>query len=127
MFNHLILKTMFEFQKLEVYKKSKLFHTTCRTIMSSNKLPKYINDQLGRASFSVALNIAEGSGKFSNADRRNFFVVSRSSVFECAAIIDILHDCDQIKTEDFNILLKMADEMSRMLYTMIRNLEQKKT
>jgi len=37
------------------------------------------------------LNIAEGSGKFSKADRKNYFVTSRGSVFECVAILDILN------------------------------------
>lgn len=59
---------MFDFQKLEVYKKAKHFHQTCKTLIRENKLDRYVNDQLGSASFSVPLNIAEGSGKFSKAD-----------------------------------------------------------
>ena len=37
---------------------------------------------------SIALNIAEGSGRFSKPDRRNFFIISRGSVFECVAIFN---------------------------------------
>ncbi len=83
---------MFDFQKLEVYKKSKTFHLLCKSIILENKLDRYVNNQLGRASFSVPLNIAEGSGKFSKADRRNYFIIARASAFECVAIIDILRD-----------------------------------
>ncbi|PWH85221.1 four helix bundle protein [Brumimicrobium oceani] len=43
---------------------------------------RYANDQLGRASFSVTLNIAEGSGKFSKKDRKNYFTTARASIFE---------------------------------------------
>ncbi len=68
------------------------------------------------------MNIAEGSGKFSKPDRKNYFTTARESVFECVAIFDTLHDTSEIKTEDFEKYLKDADEMSRILYTMIKNL-----
>ncbi|MCC6818329.1 MAG: four helix bundle protein, partial [Bacteroidia bacterium] len=35
---------------------------------------------------------AEGSGKFSKADRKNYYTTARASVHECVAILDILHD-----------------------------------
>lgn len=49
---------MFEFQNLEVYKKAKEFHKSCKEIIKSKKLEHFVNDQLGRASFSIVLNIA---------------------------------------------------------------------
>lgn len=81
-----------------------------------------MNDQLGRASFSIALNIAEGSGKFSKPDRKNYFTIARGSVFECVAVLDILHDEKVIDDEQFNELICKADELSRILYSMIKNL-----
>ena len=63
---------MFEFQKLEVYKKAKAFHTAANELITTIKLNKAVKDQLSRASFSIALNIAEGSGRFSKPDRRHF-------------------------------------------------------
>ncbi len=113
---------MFEFQNLEVYKKAKAFHLECKSLILKNKLDNYVRDQLGRASFSIVLNIAEGSGKFSKPDRKNYFTTARASVFECVAILDMLHDSSEIKTEDFERHLKGADELSRILYTMIKNL-----
>lgn len=70
----------FDFQNLEVYKKAKLFHIACKKLIESCKLPSYTNNQLGRASLSIALNIAEGAGKFSKPDRRNFFMTARASI-----------------------------------------------
>jgi four helix bundle protein len=113
---------MFDFQKLEVYKKAKDFYKECKIIIQSNKLDKYVIDQLGRASFSVPLNIAEGSGKFSKADRRNYFTTARASVFECAAVIDILSDERKLSQEQVASFNKMAEEISRILYAMIKNL-----
>tara|TARA_R110000868_G_scaffold235087_1_gene488821 strand:- start:291 stop:635 length:345 start_codon:yes stop_codon:yes gene_type:complete len=113
---------MFDFQKLVVYKKAKDFHVDCKRIILKSKLDRYVNDQLGRASFSVPLNIAEGSGKFSKKDRKNYFTTSRASVFECVAILDILSDSNKISKEELEALMSKADELSRILYAMIKNL-----
>ena len=47
-------------------------------------------DQWLRASQSIPLNLAEGNGKAAAADRRRYFEIARGSVFECAAIQDVL-------------------------------------
>lgn len=114
---------MFEFQNLEVYKKAKKFHLESKKLLRLIPLDKIERDQLYRASFSIVLNIAEGSGRLSKKDRRNFFVVSRASVFECASIFDVLHDSNEINQDTFDSFLKKADELSRILYSMIKNLE----
>jgi four helix bundle protein len=115
-------KMMFDFIKLDVYQKAKHFHLQCMVVMRENKLERFVNDQLGRASFSVALNIAEGSGKFSKVDRRNFYIIARASLFECIAVLDILRDRDIIESSNFDVMVDAADELSRMLFAMIRNL-----
>jgi four helix bundle protein len=83
---------MFDFQKLDVYQKSKRFYIDTRDMLVVTKLDNYIKDQLSRASFSVPLNLAEGSGKFSKADRKNYYTTARASLYECIAILDILND-----------------------------------
>ena len=113
---------MFDFQNLAVYKKAKLFHVNCKKIILEKKLDRYVVDQLGRSSFSVPLNIAEGSGKFSKADRKNYFTTARASLFECVAILDILKDDNKISASELETMLKDADELSRILYSMIKNL-----
>lgn len=113
---------MFEFQNLEVYKKAKSFHLNCIYILKKYKVDRTTKDQLSRASFSIPLNIAEGSGRFTKPDRRNFFVISRGSVFECVSILDILHDTETIENKEFQSMLVKADELSRILYAMIKNL-----
>ncbi len=112
---------MFDFQNLAVYKKAKLFHVNCKKTILENTLDRYVVDQLGRASFSVPLNIAEGSGKFSKADRKNYFTIARASIFECVAVLDILKDEGKITDSDFEGMLNEADELSRILFSMIKN------
>ena len=93
-------------------------------LIKTYKLESYTNNQLGRASLSIALNIAEGAGKFSKPDRKNFFITARASVYECVAILDILHDEKIISEEEFQDHLIKADELSRILFSMIKNLSQ---
>jgi len=114
---------MFAFQGTDVYKKAKYLHLECKKIILRVSTEKSVSDQLRRASFSIPLNIAEGSGKFSNPDRRNFFIIARASIFECVAILDILHEEGKISEEEFESIESVFDETSRMLYTMIKNLE----
>jgi four helix bundle protein len=113
---------MFDFQNLEVYKKAKVFHSEVKSFIEITSLSYTEKDQLYRASFSIALNIAEGSGRFSERDRKNFFVIARSSVFECVAILDILKDGSTIIEQTYIEFEARADELSRMLFGLIRKL-----
>jgi len=77
---------MFDFQKLSVYQKAKAFRKTTKNLIRQNSFDWTTKDQLSRASMSIALNIAEGSSRFSMKDRRHFMVIARGSAFECFAI-----------------------------------------
>ncbi|UTW64065.1 four helix bundle protein [bacterium SCSIO 12741] len=115
---------MFDFQKLTVYQKAKLFHSFIHEkILEPNNLKPYYRDQLGRASLSVALNIAESSSRFTPKSRRNFIVIARGSLFECVAVSEILLNRGSISGEQYQELFNQADQLSRMLFKMIRNLE----
>ena len=49
----------------------------------------YIADQFQRAGISVPLNIAEGAGEYSTAEKIRFYRMARRSATECAGIFDI--------------------------------------
>ncbi|HYX08577.1 MAG TPA: four helix bundle protein [Bacteroidales bacterium] len=113
---------MFDFEKLEVYKKAKEFNKKISIFLKEKNLDRVTNDQLRRASFSIMLNIAEGSGRYSKADKRNFYVISRGSSFECVAILDYLMDSEIIEKQQFDSFYKDLEEISKMLYALIRTL-----
>jgi len=115
---------MFPYEKLEVYKKAYTANQKIYRFLKDNKnIPPYAKDQLGRASLSIALNIAEGSAKFSDRDRKNFYVTARGSAFECSCLVTFLHDEGELSSELMAEISSIYEEVSRMLYTMIKNLE----
>ena len=114
---------MFAFENLEVYKKARHVHTIIYQLTKDlNSIPRYTTEQLGRASLSIMLNIAEGSAKIGEKDRRKFYVIARGSVFECASLIQFLNDEKELSTAVSANLLSNYDELSRMLFVMIRKL-----
>ena len=116
---------MFSYENLEVYKKAYAANQKIYRLLKGNKsIPGYAKDQLGRASLNIVLNIAEGSAKFSEKDRKNFYVTARGSTFDCAALVSFLHDEGEVADELKLGLSSSYEEISKMLFTMIKNLEK---
>jgi four helix bundle protein len=117
---------MFPYENLEVYKKAFELNRKVYGLLKSKKtIPGYLKDQLGRASLSIMLNIAEGSGRFSAKDRRNFFVTARSSAFECSSIVSFLLSENEITEVEKVELMQNFEEISKILFVMIKNLNTK--
>ena len=114
---------MFDFCKLDVYQKAKAFCILMHKRISNRSFDRNTNDQLRRASFSIMLNIAEGSSRFSNKDRKNFMVVARGSAFECAAIIEYLYEVSEVDKDSYDNYLHSLEEISKMLFGLIKNLD----
>jgi four helix bundle protein len=91
---------LFDHEKLEVYQASLLFIAWLEPVLQ--RLPKSLSvtDQLDRASTSIPLNIAEGNGKFTSADRCRFFDIARGSALESAAALDVLVTKGRCSGED---------------------------
>jgi four helix bundle protein len=70
------------------------------------------------------LNIAEGSSRFSNKDRKNYMVVARGSAFECAAIIEYHYEVSEIDKDSYINFINCLEEISNMLYGLIRGLDK---
>ena len=94
------MKTTFDHEKLDVYQESIRF--VCWVDELLHDIPKTlaVHNQLDRASTSIPLNIAEGNGKYTDADRCRFFDIARGSALECAACLDVLVAKNRIKQAD---------------------------
>ncbi len=80
----------FDHEKLRAYREALKFAAWVEPVIE--KLPPKLaaRDQLDRASTSAVLNIAEGNGKRSYADRCRYFDIARGSALEVAACLDVL-------------------------------------
>jgi four helix bundle protein len=76
-------------ESLIVYQMALKFHVAAMTLLPKRGYPN-LRDQLERASLSIVLNIAEGAGRNSPADRRKFFTIAMGSLLESSAILEVL-------------------------------------
>jgi four helix bundle protein len=83
------MHTSLDHEKLDVYQLSLEFITWTLPLLEKLPSSASVRGQLDRASTSIPLNIAEGNGKFTSADRCRFFDNARGSALECAACLDV--------------------------------------
>jgi four helix bundle protein len=80
--------------KLDIYTITRQFVKECYATVS--RFPaeeKYIiTQQIKRAALSVHLNVAEGSSRKSDLERKRFYEIARGSVIEVDAALDIAAD-----------------------------------
>ena len=106
----------FAFEKLKVYQKAVDFADEVAALTEG--FPRgygFLADQLNRASLSIAANIAEGNGRFTKADRKNFFGIARGSVQECVPLLELARR-RQLLEDSTHVKLKAdLEEIARML------------
>jgi len=108
------------YEKLDVYRCSIEYLQMAFNIMNHvEKSNHVIRDQLKRASLSIPLNIAEGSGKVGVQDKKRFYAIARGSAMECSAVMDVLgiskiidstNEIDEAK----HLLLRIVKMLSKM-------------
>jgi four helix bundle protein len=79
-----------------------------------------LTSQLRRAAVSVASNIAEGKGRFSDRELSQFLSVSRGSVFEIETQVTIALDLGFLTESQSQTLLKRCGEVGRLLNGLIK-------
>ncbi|MBI5412257.1 four helix bundle protein [Candidatus Peregrinibacteria bacterium] len=115
---------MFDFENFPVYQKAESFYATALKILSNPKIDRNLKDQFKRASLSIVLNIAEGAGKYTKNDKKNFYIVAKGSTNECVAIIRILKIEEAIPeilfSDAYALLLEIAKMLSALINTMLK-------
>ena len=113
---------MFDFEQFPVYQKSEIYYSEVLRILSNPKIDKNLKDQFKRASLSIVLNIAEGAGKYTKNDKKNFYVISKGSVNECVAILRILKIEELISESQFKVCYELLLEIAKMLSALINTM-----
>jgi len=108
-------------EKLECYKSSvSLAERLCKEVAKWPRGLGYLGDQLKRAMASVVLNLAEGNARRSHLERRRFFEISRASLAEVSACVDLMHAfglCDASLSQS---LKSHIIDVSKMLWGLMK-------
>jgi four helix bundle protein len=114
----------FSFEKLLVYQKAIDFSDAIS--QETERFPRgygFLVDQLNRAALSIAANIAEGNGRFTTLNCRNFFGIARGSVQECVPLLELAPRRALVSDARHGELKAQLEEIARMLSGLIEGLE----
>jgi len=92
-------------KNFRAYQAAGRFYHLCEAL----KLPRHLKDQLVRCSSSTALQLAEGYGKTSFADKRKFYVGALGEHRESQGVLDLA----RVKRAD---VIDLADHLGGMIY-----------
>jgi four helix bundle protein len=113
-----------DFRKLLVWKRAVAFTTSVYSLTSSfPKIEQFgLIDQIRRASVSVVLNIAEGSGSGSEKEFIRFLHIAKRSCYEVMAALEITCELRYITHEQKIQFCSEVSELSAMILGLIRTL-----
>jgi four helix bundle protein len=116
------LNYMFDFEKLEVYQIARtVLHKSLKEIYANEKIDGYLRDQWKQASLNILLDLAEATGRLLTDEKKQLINKSRSAVFECAAILEILKDFELLNKSDCDWYYENYERLSKMLLAMYRS------
>ncbi len=81
-----------------------------------------LTDQLCRAAASVPTNIAEGKGRNSAAEFRQFLIIARGSTEEIRYLLLLAKDLGFLPASEHDQLESLYTEVSKMLNALLRTL-----
>jgi four helix bundle protein len=123
------MEKKFEFEKLDVYQKAIEFNDNIYGV--TKNYPKSelygLISQFRRCSTSIALNIAEGYGRFHKKLKQQFYFTARASVYECIPILTISLNQNYINKSDHDKLYKQCLEISQMISGLIKSINERNT
>ena len=111
---------MRNFKELLIWKRShaltlKIYHLT----NSFTREEMFgLTRQMRRSAYSIPTNIAEGSGRNSNAELKHFITISSGSAAELEYQIILAHDLGYISEISFKELSSEINEIQKMIYTL---------
>jgi len=81
----------------------------------ADKADAILRDQLLRASVSVVLNLSEGAGRRSRADKARFYFMARGSASESGAILHLLRARGVVTDAEYAASRKLVVRIVQML------------
>jgi four helix bundle protein len=116
----------FSFEDLEVWQKAVEFADKVISLIEKIKTGRKhfrLIEQLESCSCSIALNIAEGKGRYSKKEFIQFLYIARGSLFETITLLTIFNKrkwIDDIKLEELKLY---GDEIGKMISALIKSVK----
>lgn len=117
----------FMFEKLDVYQKAVDFADTVFALSEQfGRGYGFLWNQLNRASLSIAANLAEGNGRYTKADRKNFFMIARGSAQECVPLLELGRRRGLLNEERHAMMRTELETIAKMLSGLISGIEKRR-
>ena len=117
----------YSFEDLDVWQKAVEFANEVISVVDKlNTERKHFRliEQLESAVTSIAMNIAEGKGRFSKKEFIQFLYIARGSLFETITLVEIFKKRDWINNAQHNSLRNKGDEIGKMLSSLINSIKR---
>ncbi len=116
-----------DYKELLVWQKAmalvRLIYEQTRSFPDSEKFG--LTSQMRRAAVSVPSNIAEGQGRLSSGEFRQFLGTAKGSLFELETQTLIARDLQFLPEDEMDTTLAQIAEVGRMLSGLIRSIAPK--
>jgi|SRR5690606_1436187 len=107
---------------------NKAMEIAVETYKLSSQFPseeKYgLTSQIRRSAVSVPSNIAEGAGRNSPAEFKNFLGIANGSSYELFTQLVLSHKLDLVSKNKVQPIIKEVVEVQKMNYALIKHLKQ---
>ena len=116
-------KTKFSFEDLEVWQYAIEFAKRVIDLsgqISTDKKHYRLIEQLEAASTSVAMNIAEGKGRYSKKEFVQYLFIAKGSLFETITLLRIFHRMNWLSDAQIDEVEDRAVRISKMLSSLIK-------
>ena len=119
----------FGFEDLEVWRKAIEFAKGVIELAESVETDRKhfrLIEQLEACSTSVALNIAEGKGRYSKKEFVQFLYIARGSLYETITLLIIFNQNNWISDSQLDEAKASGEEIGKMLSSMITSIKNAK-
>ena len=117
----------FSFENLDVWQKAVEFANEVISVvdkLNTDRKHFRLIEQLESAVTSIAMNIAEGKGRFSKKEFMQFLYIARGSLFETITLIEIFKKRDWINNAQYSSLRNRGGEIGKMLSSLINSIKR---
>lgn len=115
---------MHDYKKLRIRQQSieivKEIYEVTKNFPSEEKFG--LTNQIRRSAVSVPSNIAEGAGRKTKGEFKNFLGVANFSLFELETQLIISKNLNYLNDYNLNLLLPKIDMLQKMIFNLIKSI-----